>query len=109
MKIWTDKQGNKLTLKEFGARFKAGVNSINPYQLTTHQLRGMKIIMFGLLCGIVICFLNLKVLWWLLIILVGGLYVNGSQYIGLWQKKQGLKKFYDVYQGELIDEKEVKI
>lgn len=94
VKIWTDKQGNKLTLKEFGARFKAGVLKINPYQLTIHQLRGMKIIMLGLICGIVICFLNLKVLWWLLIILIGGLYVNGSQYIGLWQKKKGLETFY---------------
>jgi len=102
-----DKEGNTLTWKEYIARWKEGTAGITPYQLTSQQLRGMNIVLLGLLCGIVVCFFNIKNLWWLLIILIGSLYVNVTMYIGTWQKKKVLenieKQFSDF---EDIEEKE---
>lgn len=91
MKIWKDKEGNWINYKEFKERFKKGLEGVTPLQLIKHQLKGMNIILIGLLCGIVICLFNIKTLWWLLIILIGGLYVNVTQYIGIWQKKKILE------------------
>ena len=86
-----DKLGNKLTWKEYIERWKQGIAGITPFQLVKQQLRGMNIILLGIFCGIVVCFFNLKNLWWLLIILIGSLYVNVTQYIGTWQKKKALE------------------
>jgi len=91
MKFWKDKKGNWIDYKQFSKRFKEGVSNISPYQLTSQQLKGMNLILIGLLCGIVICCFNIKNLWWLLIILIGSLYVNVTMYIGTWQKKKALE------------------
>lgn len=91
MHFWKDKQGNKLTFKEFMNRWGEGIKGVSPFQITQHQLRGMKIILLGLLCGIIVSLFNLKNLWWLLIILIGGFYVNITQYIGTWQKLKALE------------------
>ena len=95
-----DKAGNQLTWKEYIAKWKEGIRGITPLQLAVQQLKGMNIILIGLLCGIVICFFNIKNLWWLLIILIGSLYVNVTMYIGTWQKKKALenieKQFMEV-------------
>jgi len=91
MKFWKDKSGKWIDYKEFSKRFKEGLTNVTPYQLTKQQLKGMNIILIGLLCGIVICLFNIKNLWWLLIILIGGFYVNITQYIGTWQKKKILE------------------
>jgi len=88
MHFWTDKSGKKLTFKEFKQRWSEGIAGITQLQLVSQQLRGMNIILLGLLCGIVVCCFNIKNLWWLLIILIGSLYVNITQYIGTWQKKK---------------------
>ena len=102
-----DKLGNKLTWKEYMARWKEGIRGISPLQLAVQQLKGMNIVLIGLLCGIIVCFFNIKNLWWLLIILIGSLYVNVTMYIGTWQKKRALenieKQFSDF---EDIEEKE---
>jgi len=108
MKFWTDKQGKKLTFKEFKDRLSDGISNITPLQLTSQQLRGMNIVLLGLFCGIVVCFFNIKNLWWLLIILIGSLYVNVTMYIGTWQKKKVLenieKQFSDIEIPDLIAE-----
>jgi len=108
MKFWRDKKGNWIDYKEFSQRLKEGVSNISPLQLTVQQLRGMNIVLIGLLCGIIICLLNIKNLWWLLIILIGSLYVNVTMYIGTWQKKRALenieKQFSDFDTSELIAE-----
>jgi len=97
------KSGEKITWKEFFARWKKGIEGITQLQMTKQQLRGMKIILLGLLCGIIVCLFNIKNLWWLLIILVGGFYVNIVQYIGTWQKKKILQRFEVVK--EIVKEK----
>ena len=97
------KSGEQITWKEYIARWKEGIAGITPLQLVVQQLKGMNIVLIGLLCGIIVCFFNIKNLWWLLIILIGSLYVNVTMYIGTWQKKKALenieKQFSDFDNG----------
>ena len=55
------------------------------------QIKSMYITIIGLLCGIVITLIAFKTLWWLFIILVGGLFNTSIQLIGIWQKKRILE------------------
>ena len=91
VKVWKDKKGNWIDFKEFKERLTDGISNISPLQLVVQQLKGMNIILLGILCGIVVCCFNIKNLWWLLTILIGSLYVNVTQYIGTWQKKKALE------------------
>ena len=99
MKVWKDKSGKWIDYKEFKERYKEGVSNISPLQLTSQQLKGMNIILLGILCGIVVCCFNIKNLWWLLTILIGSLYVNVTQYIGTWQKKKALENIEALFGG----------
>ena len=94
-----DKQGNEITRKEFMQRWKQGIEGITPLQQTTTQIKSTWIIIFGLLAGIIISIMNLKTLWWLLIILTGGLGNTAMQIIGLYQKKFQLKRFEEMQGG----------
>ena len=94
-----DKEGNKLTWKEYKERWAEGIKGISPLQIIKQQLNGMKIILLGILCGVVVCFFNLKNLWWLLTILIGSLYVNITQYIGTWQKYKSLLNIENIMNG----------
>ena len=67
-----DKSGKKINSKEFFSRWKRGIQGITPFQQIKIQIRSTWITIIGLLCGIVISAVNLEVLWWLLLILVGG-------------------------------------
>jgi len=87
-----DKAGNSLTWKEWLQRWKRGIEGITPLQQVNLQLKGTFIIIIGLCSGIVISIIGIKNLWWLLIILVGGLFNTVVQYLGLWQKKQVFKR-----------------
>ena len=88
-----DKEGNYLTVKEWLQRWKRGINNITPLQQTNIQIQGTFIIILGLCAGIVISILGFKTLWWLMIILIGGLFNTAIQLLGLWQKKIILKRF----------------
>ena len=89
--IWTDKLGNKLTLDEFIKRFKQGLQGVTSLQQLKMQLNSMYIIIIGLLCGITITLLSFENLWWLFIVLVGGLFNTCVQFIGVWQKKKQIE------------------
>jgi|TARA_Y100000310_G_scaffold159030_1_gene158454 hypothetical protein len=91
-----DKAGNKLTFKEWMQRWSRGIEGITPLQQVNIQLKGTIIIILGLLCGIVISILGFSNLWWLMIILIGGLFNAVVQWVGQWQKKQILKRLFDV-------------
>ena len=99
----SDKFGNKLTWKEYMNRWKKGVTEINPYQQVLIQINSTWIIIFGLLAGIVICIIGIRNLWWLLLILVGGLGNTLIQLIGLLQKRNVLKPFYTTIKEETYD------
>ena len=110
MKIWKDKFGNKLTAGEFFSRWKHGLAKVTPLQQVNIQIKGTYIIILGLCAGIFICSLNIKTLWWLMVILVGGLVNTSVQLLGLWQKKVILAKFdlFSVEDISLNNQKEVK-
>ena len=93
MTFWTDKQGNKLTMKEFFSRWRKGLEGVTPYQQTTMQIWSTWIMIVGIICGIVITLFALQTVWWLTIILTGALFNTGVQLLGLWQKKNILRNF----------------
>lgn len=93
--IWTDKDGNKLTPKEFMARFKEGVTKITPLQNTKVTLVGQGIVLAGIILGIII---NLVYsLWWLLIILGGSLLITTMSTLATYQKYILLKNIDFIY------------
>jgi hypothetical protein len=92
MKVFKDKEGNKLTASEFFSRWGEGIKQITPYQKLKFQLRGTFLILIGLICGLIISIKNYKTLWWVAIILLGALIVNGIQYFALRQQKSLLKR-----------------
>ena len=94
-----DKSGKKITMSEFMSRWKQGIQQISPAQKMGHQLRGTFLILVGLICGLVITLRNYKTLWWVAIVLVGALMVNGISYLSMRQQKVMLDKInkqYDV-------------
>jgi hypothetical protein len=93
MKVWTDKQGNKLDRKQFWDRWKAGMNEVasSPIYQVKSKLAGTRIMLIGFLCGLVMTLINWRLTWWVAIVLFGGLIVTGSQYIGTRQQYKLLK------------------
>ncbi len=83
----TDKEGNKLTWKEYVERWKKGIKEITPLQQLTTQINSTYIILIGLVSGLVITIYNFKQFWWLAIILFGALINTYIQLIGLKQKR----------------------
>lgn len=90
----TDKAGNKLTWKEFMARWRKGIEGITPLQQTNTQLFSTAIMLIGIISGLIISLFAIKTLWWLSIVLFGALGNTSVSYLGLWQKKQVLKRLY---------------
>lgn len=96
MKVWTDKKGNKLTYKEFINRWKKGIEGITPKQRIKTQINGYLITMIGLVLGIIFSLLDIKRLYWLGIILLGGLIINIMQMLGLIQQMIRFKKIEEL-------------
>lgn len=95
MSFWKDKKGNELTRKEFMDRWKSGIQSVTPLQQVKINIRSTMIMLVGILAGIIITSINIKTLWWVLIILVGVFGVTSMQFLGLLQKKKALE-FIDI-------------
>ena len=91
-----DKAGNYLTWKEFMARWRKGIEGITPLQQTNTQLVSTIIMLVGIVAGIVITLFAIKSLWWLCLVLFGALGNTLVSYLGLYQKKQVLKRIYDI-------------
>jgi len=85
------KSGEEITTKEFMKRWKRGIQSINPLQQTLWQVRSTWIMLIGVVLGIVISFINIKTLWWLLIILIGAFGNTVVQLIAVVQKRNILQ------------------
>ena len=90
--FYKDTQGNKLNLEEFLGRWKQGLQSVTPLQQVKIQIKGNWIVIIGVLAGIVMSSLAAKTLWWLMIILFGGLFNVIVQQLGTWQKKKALER-----------------
>jgi CHASE2 domain-containing sensor protein len=100
----TDKLGNKLTWKEYFARWKKGIEGITASQQTKSQINFTVIILIGIACGWVMTLFAFKTLWWLTIILTGAFLNTIVGLIGLLQKKWLLMRMEE----SLIDERGVK-
>ena len=92
MKIWKDKEGNKLTYKEFIDRWKKGVGEITPLQKLRTQLIGTRISLTGIFLGICVTLYGWENLWWVAIILIGAFITTGVSYLGIVQQRNSLLK-----------------
>ena len=97
--FWKDKEGNKLTYKQFMKRWEDGCKGITQLQQTSMQLNSMYIMLIGLVCGFVITLFNLENLWWLSIILGAGCFNTGISALGIWQKKVALAEMEKMIMG----------
>ena len=91
MKVWTDKQGNKLTFKEFMERWRQGIEGLTPLQVTKTHLKSLKVALIGILLGLYYSVMAFKDLYWLFVILLGSLGIMLSQWVAIWQKKRALQ------------------
>jgi len=92
-----DKEGNKLTFKEFMDRWKKGIEGITPLQKLKTQINGTKIMLIGLLAGLVVSIIGFKKLWWVGIILIGALFNTVVQYLSLMQQRRLLQNLEDQF------------
>lgn len=99
MNIWTDREGNKLTPREFFSRWKQGIISISQYEQVKAQIRSTWLVVVGIICGLVISIINAQTLWWLCIVLLGALGNTMVQLISLIQRRNALKQFEHLLQG----------
>ena len=87
---WTDKDGKKLSSKEFIRRWKDGIERVTPLQQTKIQLMNYTPIFLGITGGIVASFYTKT--WWLTIILFGSLGLTLIQALGIMQRYIALKR-----------------
>jgi len=89
------KLGEQISWKEFFARWKKGIDGVTPLQQTNIQVYSTIIMLVGIVAGIVITLFAIKSLWWLCLVLTGALGNTSVSLLGLWQKKNVLKRLYD--------------
>ncbi len=87
--FWKDREGKKLTLKQFGRRYKEGVVNITPLQQTKTTLWSFIPIFAGLIWGVSVMIMAKT--WWMVLILGGSLPIVSIQFIGNLQKHRALK------------------
>lgn len=97
-----DKFGNEVTWKEFGSRWKKGMEGITPIQQTITQLWFTWIVVIGIVFGMVVCLFAIKTLLWLFIVLLGALGNTLVQLLGLWQKKRILEVYSVKFKEEVL-------
>lgn len=96
----TTKEGEKITYREFGKRWKAGIEAITPFQQTKIQLFGHVQIMIGILAGLY--FSAQASYGWLFLILLGSFFVSGVGMLGTYQRFLALKKIEGMMKGGVI-------
>jgi len=80
----TDKFGNKLTWKQFMARWKEGIQKVTPFQQIKVSMIGFVIVFVGIVWGLVVTFLTH--IWWLFVILIGSGFIASMQFLAILQK-----------------------
>ncbi len=99
-----DKEGNKLTWKEYMKRWKSGIEAITPLQQTKTSLRGQLLVLIGVLWGLYIVW-QLPDFKWMFLILIGSLVLTVVGYISLWQKYWALERV-DTAMKEMMEAQE---
>ena len=95
MKIWKDRDGKRITGKEFIKRWGEGIEGVTPNQKMKTQLIGNKIMLLGYFLGLCMAIYGYKTLWWLGVILLGGTINTTIQYINIKQQVIMFKKIED--------------
>lgn len=72
-------------------KFKQGIEGITPLAQAKIQQNSTWLSMIGVLCGVAVSIWQWKSMWWVLIILLGGLGMTAVQLIGGYQKIKLLK------------------
>lgn len=94
-----------MKIKQFFKRWKEGIDGVTVKQQVTMQIQSMYIILLGISLGILVCSINYKQLYWLLIILIGGYFNATIGIIGMNQKLKQIKKFEKIlYDDEIREE-----
>jgi putative Mn2+ efflux pump MntP len=102
MKIFKDRDGNKLTFSEFIERWKKGISEVTPKQKLESSLFFQAIMTAGFFFGFCFAIYHYSTMWWLAIILFGGLGVNVIQYLGLRQSLNVFKKIEEEFEKQEI-------
>lgn len=101
-----DKFGNELTGKEYLTRWKEGMMKITPLQQSFLSLISFSFVFIGIIIGLVV--MSIAGIWWVVLILVGSLFLTGISFLGTLQKYWALKKveqkMEEINQGGLINE-----
>lgn len=92
--FWKDREGKKLSLKEFLSRWKTGMTELTPLQQTRITLWSFIPIFAGLIWGIVVTFLGGT--FWLTLILIGSLPITTIQFLSNIQKYSAQKKIEEL-------------
>jgi len=79
-----DKLGNELTPKEFMQRWKGGIQAVTPSQINNLNIIGNVMIIVGILIGIYATYITHT--WWLVVILVGSLFLSAMSFLGYIQR-----------------------
>lgn len=87
------KTGEKVSWREFFRRWKDGVSNMNPLQQNTSMLLGQITSLVGVIWGIV--FSLIIGYYWMMIILIGGLIVLGTQMLGTFQQRKILNTMFN--------------
>jgi len=103
MKVWKDKQGNKLDAKQFFKRWGHGIDGITPIQKLKTQLLGTRITLLGIFLGLCVSVYGWNNLWWVGIILTGAFINTAVQYLGLKQQLNMLKNMEQYEEEDLGD------
>jgi hypothetical protein len=102
MKVWKDKEGNKLTAKEFTQRFKEGINNITPVQKLQNESRSSFTMLVGYIVGLISLIIyreSFAVQWFtyaLIIIFLGATWSNGIKWLVLRQQVKQFKGMEDL-------------
>lgn len=96
------KTGEIVTFRQFLSQWKSGIANMNPLQQNTSMLFGQFTSLTGVIWGIV--FSLIIGYYWMMVILIGGLIVLGTQMIGTFQARRVMKMMFGNNQ---IVEKEV--
>jgi len=88
--VWKDKQGKKLTFKEFIKRWKEGAEGISPLQQTKTTLWSYPFIVGGIVWGIVMTLFAGT--YWMALILIGSFPITIMQIVSVWQRFKAQKR-----------------
>jgi len=82
--------------KAFMEKFKEGVQGVTPLAQAKIAQNSTWITVLGVLCGIGVALWNWKTMWWVFLILLGGLGITAVQLIGGAQKVKLLKDIENI-------------